>query len=149
IPETAELSGTLRAFNNEARPELKAMIRRTVGDIAHMHGATADISISQGPPAIMNDANATNLLAEVGAGVVGGGAIVEIDKPSMGSEDFAEFLVHVPGAMFRLGVGSERCRFGLHNSRFDLEEDALPIGAKMLSVAALRTLTRLRDRGAR
>ena len=56
----------------------------------------------------------------------------------MGGEDFAFYLDHVPGAMFRLGCGSpEAGAASLHSAGFDLDERSLPIGAKVLARAAI------------
>ena len=56
----------------------------------------------------------------------------------MGSEDFAFFASEVPAAMFRLGCTSERYGgAGLHSSTFDVDEEAIRIGAHLMAHAAL------------
>ncbi|MNN97623.1 hypothetical protein D3C81_2168260 [compost metagenome] len=60
----------------------------------------------------------------------------------MGGEDFSEYLLRVPGAFFRLGTCNkekETC-VSQHNSRFNVDDDALQIGMKILSAAALEVL---------
>ena len=55
-------------------------------------------------------------------------------RPSMGSEDFAAYLEHVPGSMFRLGCAGDRSPWpGLHTPTFDVDEKCLPVGAKILA----------------
>jgi amidohydrolase len=64
---------------------------------------------------------------------------IRLTQKSMGAEDFGYMTQRSPGAMFRLGVkppGAEP-RF-LHTATFDLDEDALPIGAAILAETALR-----------
>jgi amidohydrolase len=52
----------------------------------------------------------------------------------MGSEDFAVYLEHVPGTMFRLGAaGAEGKWSGLHTPTFDVDERCLVVGAKILA----------------
>jgi amidohydrolase len=52
----------------------------------------------------------------------------------MGSEDFAAYLEHVPGTMFRLGAaGSDGPSPGLHTPTFDVDERCLTVGAKILA----------------
>jgi amidohydrolase len=69
--------------------------------------------------------------------MLGEHAIEDIDRPSMGSEDFAFYLDLAPGAMFRLGCTSPRCGgHALHSPWFDVDEDALRCGAKVLAHAA-------------
>ena len=77
--------------------------------------------------------------------VVGPANVEEIRLPSMGGEDFSGYLKHVPGCLLRLGVASlDRPRHPLHSPHFDIDEDALAIGAKLLaqSVVLLSSATR-------
>ena len=56
------------------------------------------------------------------------------DRPSLAGEDFAEYLSHVPGCMVSLGVkrpGTKSTE--VHTSRFDIDEGALLIGARLLA----------------
>ena len=56
----------------------------------------------------------------------------------MGSEDFAFYGAHVPAALFRLGCTSDRRGgSGLHTPTFDIDEEALRCGAKILARAAI------------
>ena len=55
----------------------------------------------------------------------------------MGGEDFANYLTQVRGAMFRLGCARAENAPPLHSSMFDIEEDALKVGAKVLAHAAI------------
>jgi metal-dependent amidase/aminoacylase/carboxypeptidase family protein len=53
------------------------------------------------------------------------------------AEDFGYMTARVPGAMFWLGVTSERVPNPVwHSAKFDLDEDALPIGALVLAASA-------------
>jgi metal-dependent amidase/aminoacylase/carboxypeptidase family protein len=59
----------------------------------------------------------------------------------MGGEDFSHYLEHVPGAMFRLGTAAPQApKHLLHSPRFDPDERAIALGAKLLARAALRLL---------
>ena len=72
-----------------------------------------------------------------------GGAGLGPSQPSMGAEDFSYMTQQCAGAMFRLGVkpADAPARY-LHTADFDLDEDALPLGAAMLAATALRLLAR-------
>ena len=63
--------------------------------------------------------------------------VEEMPKPSMGGEDFAEYVQHVPGAMFRLGCQSSSVGAMLHSPHFDLDERALGIGARLMTRAVI------------
>ena len=56
----------------------------------------------------------------------------------MGSEDFAQYLQHVPGAMFRLGCrGPTGGGSPLHSPTFDVDERSLAVGAKLFARAVI------------
>ena len=62
---------------------------------------------------------------------------------SLGGEDFAWYLDHVPGAMARLGVrppGQARPH-DLHQGSFDVDEAALPVAVRVLVGVALAALS--------
>ena len=70
--------------------------------------------------------------------VVGAERIDHIARPSMGSEDFADFLKLIPGVMFRLGSAPPSGRTcQLHTPNFDIDERALTIGTRILARAAI------------
>ena len=63
----------------------------------------------------------------------------------MGGEDFSRYLQIVPGAFFRLGICNPEkgtC-VSQHNTRFDVDDDALDIGMKMLALSAVEALREL------
>jgi amidohydrolase len=77
---------------------------------------------------------------EVAGEVVGQENIVE--ARTLGAEDFSEFLHRVPGCYFF--VGSRNEAKGLvhphHAPRFDVDEDVLPLGVRMLTGVVRRYL---------
>jgi amidohydrolase len=103
--------------------------------------AEAEVEYLQGYPALVNDAGSVDLIGRTAAEVVGPSAGVPHEQ-QMGGEDFAYLTQRVPGAMFYLGVRhpSWDAPKTTHTSSFDLDEDALPIGAAMLAGTAMRFL---------
>ena len=66
--------------------------------------------------------------------LLGPGQVVQIPRPSMGSEDFSVYLKHIPGAMLRLGTASpEKEETPLHTASFDVDEEAIAVGTKILA----------------
>ena len=61
-----------------------------------------------------------------------------MQKPSLGAEDFAQFLDKVPGAMFRLGVSSKKGCAPLHSSEFDPDERAISVGIKVITESIVK-----------
>ena len=64
--------------------------------------------------------------------------VIELQKPSLGAEDFAEFLNEIPGAMFRLGVSSLDGCAPLHSSKFDPDERAIAVGIKVITESRVK-----------
>ena len=65
-----------------------------------------------------------------------------IDNRTMGGEDMSEFLLQAPGCFFFVGARNEArgITAAHHHPAFDLDEDALVIGAEMLVRVARRVL---------
>jgi len=76
--------------------------------------------------------------AEVARTVVGRDNVIDDLDPSMGSEDFSFMLQARPGAYARLGQGGSgggpACF--LHDSRYDFNDEVIPIGAGYLAALA-------------
>lgn len=70
--------------------------------------------------------------------------IVEETEPHMGGEDFAYYLQKVKGTFFFTGAKADDVTtpFPHHHPKFDFDEKAMLIAAKMLGTAALRFLTK-------
>jgi metal-dependent amidase/aminoacylase/carboxypeptidase family protein len=66
--------------------------------------------------------------ADVAQSLVGADHVVRDMEPSMGAEDFSFMLQVKPGAYLRIGQGGEGSCF-LHNSRYDFNDEILPLGA--------------------
>jgi metal-dependent amidase/aminoacylase/carboxypeptidase family protein len=97
------------------------------------------VSFERGTPSVYNDEGLTKLVNEVAAELLGADKVTTLRRPSMGSEDFAVYLDHVPGAMFRLGAAGENGEWtGLHTPTFDIDESCLAIGAKILARAVIQ-----------
>jgi amidohydrolase len=134
IPESVQLRGTIRSTGAEAGRAARQRIREVVEGVAQACQVRASFSISYSLPSVVNDPRITALCRRASQGVVGNEGLVEVDKPSMGGEDFAWYLRECPGAMLRLGVGTPlKPVRHLHSTSFDLNEAALPIGARCLA----------------
>ena len=138
IPERAVLEGTIRTLDVAVRERTRDRIRQLARGVAEASGATVEVRFGAGLAAVRNDALAAAVIREAAAKVVGPDGVAEIERPSMGGEDFSAYLETTPGCMFRLGVRSETVGGPpLHSPLFDLDERALAIGAKILARAAV------------
>lgn len=137
IPEEAVLRGTLRTLLESTRDATRVHIERLAQGVAAISDTQIETRFGVGPPSVVNDVRLTHLLRDAATEVLGATKIDMIERPSMGGEDFAFYLSHVPGAMLRLGCASnEENSHPLHSPYFDIDERALGIGAKVLAIAA-------------
>jgi amidohydrolase len=134
IPESVQLRGTIRSSDSEHSRQAKQRIREVVDGIAQANQVRASFSIAYSLPPVVNDGTLTDLCKDAVRELVGIEGLIHVDKPSMGGEDFAWYLREAPGCMLRLGVGTPlKPVRHLHSTRFDVNEAALPIGAKSLA----------------
>lgn len=138
IPEEIELLGTLRSLRGRVRTQTMRHIRQLCHGVSEASGANIEVEFEKGTGSVKNAPGLVALLRDAVGSVLDPESVDEIARPSMGSEDFAAYLEHVPGAMFRLGTttpGEEPTP--LHTPKFDVDERAIAIGAKVLAHAAV------------
>ena len=140
IPEKVTLTGSIRTIDPNQRASLEEHLHRIIGGICMAHGATYEMKIEAGAPAIFNDDHLTDVFTDVGREVLGDDGVFPIPLPSMGGEDFSFYCERVPGAMFRLGAATRAPSYFLHSPHFDIDERALSIGARVMTRAVLRLL---------
>lgn len=139
IPEEVKMTGTLRFTSMETQKKIRAEIIKVL-EITKALGGNYEIDFLFGGPPLINDKVAAELIANVGADLLGAENVHPMQK-SLGAEDFPEFLRDAPGAMYTLGTRIEgRPVYELHHPNFDLDERALPIGTAVLAETAKRFL---------
>lgn len=129
IPTEAHVGGTTRTTTPEARKLIEARIREICEGAATMYGVKIDVEYRLGYPPTINNAQRAAFAIDVAAGVCGPHGVRDNVQASMGAEDFSYMLEKVPGAMVWLGNGGEDGNgAGLHNSRYDFNDMAIPFG---------------------
>ena len=137
IPGSARLGGTVRTLKSELRDFAEERIMRIASGIALATGATIAVDYDRNYPVTVNHAAQTDFAAMV-AGEVAGAANVDTDvAPMMGGEDFSYMLEKRPGAFIFLGNGDTA---GLHNSDYDFNDEAIPVGSSYLARLVERAL---------
>jgi amidohydrolase len=140
IPQTGYAAGTVRVLDRDAWQAAPDLITRLVHEVVAPTGATAEVHYTRGVPPVVNEPRATALLAAACGDALGRDALVDTPQ-SMGGEDFAWYLDHVPGAMARLGVGRPGEQLDLHQGSFDVDERAIAAGVRLLSHGVLAALS--------
>jgi amidohydrolase len=142
IPETCRLKGTIRALSENAHALAKQLMQRFLLNTATSFDVRADLRFAAEYPVLNNDEACAELVAEVGREVLGADKVKTKYPPSLGGEDFAFYARHVPAAMFRVGLQPAGAFEypGLHNPRFNFNDDAIPTAVQMFCGIALRYL---------
>jgi len=137
IPETARLVGTTRALDAAVRDLCQQRIETMTHQLCVAYGATADISYERGYPVVVNEPEATEILADT-ARDVGGMHSVDTDlTPVMGAEDFAYMLQERQGAYIFLGIGPSAPH---HHPRYKFNDEAVPYGVSLWARLIERTM---------
>ena len=133
ICDRVSLRGTLRTANGEIRAMMKRRIAEVASGVAAAMGCTAEVRITSGYAALVNDEAEAGRVMRVGARLLGERNVVRKAAPSMGGEDFSFFCESVPGAFFHLGCVKKEDMPAplLHSRDFHLDEDCLTVGAMM------------------
>lgn len=136
IPTRVELQGTARTLDPDLWGVLPGLVDEAVSVLLTGSGAGYDLEYVQGIPPVVNDPSVVETVVTGIAEVAGQNALVTI-APSMGGEDFANYLGSVPGALLRLG--SSAGGGDLHSPSFRLDEASIGVGIEA-GVAALVAL---------
>jgi amidohydrolase len=133
IPTDGRLRGTIRSLSAHRREALLAELEDLARSTAAAHGVEARVSITEGYPAVVNDADYVDRIrSAVGDRV----ETVEMREPSMVIEDFAYFLQRWPGAMVYLGAQVAGRNAFNHAADAVFDEAVLQTGAALHLLAA-------------
>jgi len=141
VPQSGVLRGTIRMLSRDAWEEAPTLLERLVQDIVAPTGATATVHYVRGVPPVINDPGGAGIMRSGVTAALGAAAVVDTPQ-SLGGEDFAWYLEHVPGALARLGVRRPGPLLDLHQGNFDIDERALALGVKVLVHTVLTALRR-------
>ncbi len=133
IPTRVELRGTARTLDRSLWEVLPGLMDKAIGSLLALSGAKYTLDYDQAIPPVVND-EAVVRAATAGIVEALGRETVVPAEPSMGGEDFANYLAITPGALLRLGSTSRGA--DLHSPGFVLDEASIGFGVRA-GVAAL------------
>jgi hippurate hydrolase len=151
IPDTVELTGSIRTYDEEVRAMLKIRMSEITQNIASAFRAEATVTFGSGCPCLKNDAALSKdtvtytqeLLGQRAFSVgqlaaMGGGS----SSKSAGSEDFAYVSQEVSSIMIALAAGSpsQGYCFPQHHPKVKFDEAVLADGSAVYAYVALRWL---------
>ena len=143
IADEVKLEGTVRTLNEDVRKKAQTMMRETLDGITKAYGASYEMNYVEGAAVTYNEPSLVEETLPTIRRVVGDKNVIS-PKPQMGAEDFSYFQRVVPGFYYFLGVGNRAkgITAQIHTPEFDLDEDSLVIGVKVMSNVLLDYLDR-------
>ncbi len=149
IPDSAEIKGTLRCFDEKIRANMKKRLREIAEGVGGAFRATIEVKIDSGAPALLNDeglslsgltAAKTLFNADMvySSGELSRGKVRKIG----GSEDFSYVAEKVPSLMMGISVGTAKngCKYPLHHPKAVFDEDILCLGSALYTYTAWKWL---------
>jgi hippurate hydrolase len=133
IPQTARLSGTVRAFSNEVMAMIGRNIARVADGVAAGFGAKAKTDFRPIFAPLINDPQEADYAAGICAEIVGADSVRRDPALIMASEDFSFMLNEVRGCYINIGNGDGEGACEVHNPSYDFNDQALPYGASFFA----------------
>jgi amidohydrolase len=143
IAGEVEMTGTMRAFSEETRKRAQQLMRETLQNVTAAYGASFDLAFDGSNPVTYNEPALVEETLPTIRRIVGAANVVA-PKPFMPAEDFSEYQKIVPGFFYFLGVGN-RARgitAAWHTAEFDVDEESLVVGVKVMAGVLLDYLDR-------
>ena len=141
IPNEVKIQGTFRTLDEAWRAKAHEKMRQIAEGIVEGMGGQLDFEIRKGYPFLKNEPALTARSVEAARAYLGAENVLDLDI-WMAAEDFAFFSQEVDGCFYRLGTRNEArgITSGVHTSTFDIEEEALEIGAGLMAWLAVSEL---------
>jgi len=128
VADEVTLEGTTRTFNFESRKKTNKAVEKIAKNIASMYGAEAEVEFRDYAAPLVNDEKVSKEVAELVKEIIGEENLITNKPKQLGADDFADYLVLVPGTYIQVGTRNEEnpntCR-AHHNEFFDLDEEGL------------------------
>ncbi len=143
VASDAELEGTIRALTPETRAKAKEQLETVAKSVASMYGGKASLEWQDFTSPLLNDEISAMEAQKVAAELFGEENVIKTGIPSLGGDDFAEYILKVPGVYAYVGSGNPdipETTVAMHNCHFDIDERCLLVGSSMYAAYAVAFL---------
>ncbi|MEC5423234.1 M20 family metallopeptidase [Virgibacillus sp. C22-A2] len=141
VADKVVIEGTIRTISSDVRKKMKDKFIELVSGITKQFGGDVKVDFFNGHPAVINDVGITKQVKESAEEIVGVTSVYDLEKPSMGADDFGYFSELIPSTYFRLGIKEEGKEiYDLHHPKFYFNKEIIPIGSKVLTNYAVNCL---------
>jgi amidohydrolase len=143
IADEVKLEGTVRTLNEDVRKRVQTLMRETLAGVTSAYGASYEMQYEEGAAVTFNEPSLVEETLPVMRRVLGANNLIT-RKPQMGAEDFSYFQKVIPGFFYFLGVGNKAKGITamIHTPEFDVDEESLVTGTRLMSNMLLDYLER-------
>jgi amidohydrolase len=144
IADEVKLEGTMRTLNEEVRARSIEMMKQTLAGVTSAYGASYEMEFGANNPVTYNDPALVEATLPSMRKIIGEKNVTS-PKPQMGAEDFSRYQKVIPGFFYFLGVGNKEkgVTAMIHTPDFDIDEESLVVGVKLMSNVMLDYLDRV------
>ncbi|MFD0713676.1 M20 family metallopeptidase [Paenibacillus sp. GCM10027626] len=137
IAEQCSLKGTVRAFDEKVRMQIRTRLEAIVRHTGQLYDAQIDLEYRDGYPSVVNDEVEAQRFFRVAAAQFGEQAVMQ-SPCIMAGEDFTYYLQQVKGCFMFVGAGNEQCGavHPHHHPKFDLDENSMLQSAELMVAMA-------------
>ena len=140
VPDTAEIKGTVRTYDQEVRKMIENRIKIMAKGICSAYGATCTVEYGGGYDSVVNTETLNQFFHKTAKKYIPDLNITEME-PLMGGEDFSEYAKIAPSHFVGIGARpKEGEKYGGHHPKFVVDEDCLPIGTALYAAFALEIM---------
>lgn len=140
LPGMARISGDARSFDPAVSHQIETQMRQIAQGTALSYNVSAEVTYAREFISLLNDDALTQEALNAATDILGAENVVISDAPITASEDFAQFLRHVPGCFAFLGNGEDS--LPLHNPNYDFNDASLTAGVAFHTAITRRRLPR-------
>ena len=130
VAEEVVLEGTTRTFNLESRERTNKNVEKIAKNIGKIYGAEVTVEFKDYASPLINDERVTKEVEAIANSILGKENVITNYPKSLGADDFAEFLLEVPGTYINVGTRNSynsNTSVEHHNHLFDIDEEGLLI----------------------
>lgn len=130
VAEEVVLEGTTRTFTLESRERTNKNVEKIAKNIGEIYGAEVTVEFKDYASPLINDERVTKEVEVIANSILGKENVITNYPKSLGADDFAEFLLEVPGTYINVGTRNSynsNTSVEHHNHLFDIDEEGLLI----------------------
>lgn len=130
VAEEVVLEGTTRTFTLESRERTNKNVEKIAKNIGEIYGAEVTVEFKDYASPLINDERVTKEVEAIANSILGKENVITNHPKSLGADDFAEFLLEVPGTYINVGTRNSynsNTSVEHHNHLFDIDEEGLLI----------------------